>query len=1427
MKHNELMKKFISAAGALLTAALCVCVPVTAVYAQAVSDTGTSAAATEDTGAASDLLYGGGYAASGQLENVGIMSVLYNIENGLPTSEANYVMCASDGYIWIGGYSGIIRYDGISFERLEATDGLTNGRGLFEDSNGRIWVGTNDNGVVVIDGGVRTHITTDEGLPSSSIRVFEEDAAGRVYVGTTAGMCYVDTDMNVHIMDDERINDDRVLRLCKDSNGRIYGHSRNGYVFAIDDGKITEMYQGEDLKMEKVTTIECDPDMPGKLYFGTESDVIYHGYMGDDAWHMDKISVAPIENVHWMEYSCGRLWITSTTRVGYLDEKEKLRLVDGLDHMESLEMITSDYQGNLWFASSRQGVYKVVANNFLNLSERAGMDPEVINSTCLYGGKLYIGTDTGLGILTPELKSYEDEVTRHIGDARIRCIKKDAHGNMWISTFKPGLGLVRVSNNGNIRDYTTANGMPTDEVRCTVDGDDGAVLVGTGNGLVVIQNGEIVRRIDDKSGLHNAVFLSVAQGENGDIYAGTDGDGMYILRGRDIIRVGKEQGLTSDVVLRIKKDEERGLYWIITSNSIEYMKDGVITNVSTFPYNNNYDLYYDDDGYIWVLSSHGIFTVNAEDMINDNITDYRMYTHSNGLTVMPVVHSHSELDDAGNLYLSCQTGVVRVNINNYTDGDALVKIGVRSVTADDEQVYPDEKGTYTIPKSAERIQITPSVMDYTMSDPMIRTYMEGASDDGITLHRSELSSLEYTGLEYGNYDLHIQTISIGTGEVLQDEEFRIVKQPKFLELMIVRIMIFVLVVGLAGFIVWRFMNGTIIRRQYQEIQQARDEAERANSAKSRFLANMSHEIRTPINTIMGMNEMILREDRTDVPKPYYMSVISYALDVRGATESLLGLINDLLDMSKIESGKMHLVETEYDPAELFRSIIKMIRVRSDSKDLTFGVELDPNIPSKLYGDAGKIKQVILNLLTNAVKYTDIGGFTLSVSVSEVENDSCSFRVSVKDTGIGVKEEDLDKLFTAYERLDEEKNSAIQGTGLGLDISRRFAELMDGRLWCESVYGEGSDFIFTYVQRVIDPEGIGEFDEFADDADKKGPYIPKFVAPDADILVVDDNPMNLNVIRGLLKATRVYVTTASSGEECLEKIQFTDFHVVLLDHMMPGMDGLETIAHIRETHPDLPVYALTANATAGGDEFYKSKGFNGYLAKPIDSAALEEAIMRHIPEDMMMKPTASEENEELTDLPEDMAWIREIDSINVKDGIRWSGGVGTYIHGLGDFYDTIDHNARVIETAYNDSDINLYTIKVHALKTSARIIGATELSVLAESLEEAGKNEDLAFIHENTDKLLSDYREYKDKLARIHTEATEDDSREMIPDDELSGAYDALRDVVPQMDYDSVEMIISGVNQYRLPDADAEKFVELERSLKALEWDHMKEILGLK
>ena len=756
---------------------------------------------------------------------------------------------------------------------------------------------------------------------------------------------------------------------------------------------------------------------------------------------------------------------------------------------------------------------------------------------------------------------------------------------------------------------------------------------------------------------------------------------------------------------------------------------------------------------MWIISSYGIYVLKVEDMINNQVSDYKLYTLSNGLTSTPTANLYGTLDEEGFLYIPGRSGVCRVNIDHFMEERLKVRTALHSVSCGDELILPDQEGTYLLPASEGRIKIQASVMDYTLFDPTVRIFIDGEEENGITAKKSALSTLEYTGLRYGNYVLHIQVID-HDGKEIVDDTYQFVKMPRFSELPIYQLLLLFFVAAAAGIIVWRIMKGTIIQRQYREIGQAKEEAERANTAKSRFLANMSHEIRTPIHTIMGINEMVFREDAAGVPKGYFMTIMNYAFDIRNASETLLRLVDELLDMSKVESGGMNLVEQEYDTREMLRSIISMIRVRCTRKELSFDVDVDEILPRRMYGDAGKIKQIVINLLTNAVKYTETGGLSFRVSMEERENESCKVKFSVKDTGIGIPQKDIEKLFSYYEGLEEEKNSLIQGTGLGLDISKKFTDLMGGSLSCESSYGKGSEFVLTISQKIVDKTPWGIFQEH-EDGKEKGPYLPQFIAPDADILVVDDHPMNLNVIKGLLKETRIFITTAKSGKECLERIRETKFHLVLLDDLMPGMDGIETISRIREIDPELPVYALTTNVTLG-EEFYFSQGFNGYLLKPFDSETLERVVMKHIPEEIMEQPLMENAAEEPAELPKSMQWLYKTKGISVSEGIQNSGGISGYIFGLNLFLDTIEENAAMIRTAYESGNLKQYTMKVHSLKISARIIGAMELYELAAMLEEAGNKGNRKKIDVNTKRLLSEYEAFLEKLSKLRKEAGEDE-----------------------------------------------------------------------
>lgn len=400
----------------------------------------------------------------------------------------------------------------------------------------------------------------------------------------------------------------------------------------------------------------------------------------------------------------------------------------------------------------------------------------------------------------------------------------------------------------------------------------------------------------------------------------------------------------------------------------------------------------------------------------------------------------------------------------------------------------------------------------------------------------------------------------------------------------------------------------------KQLIELKEDAERANDAKSTFLARMSHEIRTPINAVLGMNEMILRETESD-------SIREYASNIYSAGRTLLSIINDILDLSKIESGKMEIVESDYHLGRLLIDIENMISMRAEEKNLNFRVIADDCLPDHLYGDEMRIKQCMINLLTNSVKYTQEGNVTLKIDAVGPRTDMIDLRVTVTDTGTGIKEEELHKLFDPFTRLDLMQNKNVEGTGLGLSITKRLVEMMGGGLTVESSFGEGSSFSFVIPQKAVGEEPLGDYK--ADVVRTEMPRLHEqraYIAPGARVLAVDDNRVNITVVKGLLKKLKVQFDSALSGQECLDKVRHAHYDIILLDHMMPEMDGIETLHAMQQIEGYMQnrpaVIALTANAIVGAREEYLREGFADYLSKPIDFVQLEEMICKYLPEDMV-------------------------------------------------------------------------------------------------------------------------------------------------------------------------------------------------------------------
>ena len=623
------------------------------------------------------------------------------------------------------------------------------------------------------------------------------------------------------------------------------------------------------------------------------------------------------------------------------------------------------------------------------------------------------------------------------------------------------------------------------------------------------------------------------------------------------------------------------------------------------------------------------------------------------------------------------------------------------------------------------------------------------------------------------------------------------------------------------FVAVRYMMRT---RQAENLERARVMADSANKAKSEFLSNMSHEIRTPINAIMGMDEMILRETKE-------IETFEYAQNLQNAAKSLLGLINDILDFSKIEAGKMEIIPVEYHLSSVLNDLVNMIQKRAEKKGLKLIVEADNNLPSVLFGDEVRIKQIITNILTNAVKYTEKGSVTLRVNYNSIDDENIYLCVSVTDTGIGIKEEDIKKLFSAFERIEEERNRNIEGTGLGMNITKQLLSMMGTKLNVESVYGQGSTFSFEVAQRVINPEPIGDFEEsYKRSLAHHKEYHESFTAPDATILVVDDTVMNLTVVKGLLKQTKIKIDTAMNGYECLDMVMKKKYDIIFLDHRMPGIDGMETLKEMQtmpiNLNADTPVISLTANAISGAREQYIAAGFKDYLTKPINAKKLENMIIQYLPSDKVITSTDNEEiSTDLKEEPQLPEWLTGVNGLNINAGIKHCGSEESYIDVLTVFVNSISTASKDIENYFNASDWKNYTTKVHALKSTAKVVGAEELSEKARRLEDAGNSGYFEEIKHDTKPLLELYRSYIDKLKPLLKVEEDDSSKPLIDEGELAEALEAMKDIAASFDYDSLMFVFQSLDEYRLPESEAERYKQIKEAAANLDWTKINELLN--
>lgn len=579
-----------------------------------------------------------------------------------------------------------------------------------------------------------------------------------------------------------------------------------------------------------------------------------------------------------------------------------------------------------------------------------------------------------------------------------------------------------------------------------------------------------------------------------------------------------------------------------------------------------------------------------------------------------------------------------------------------------------------------------------------------------------------------------------------------------------------------------------VEQQYRiakELEVAKAEAEGANEAKTQFLARMSHEVRTPINAVMGMNEIILRESKEK-------GIKKYAHDIKTASETLLGMVNEILDTSKIDAGMMEIIPVSYEISTLLNDLYSIMVVKAEGKKLELVFDVGADIPCEYWGDDVRIKQVLINLLNNAVKYTNEGTVTLSLSCT-MEGTNAILHYKVSDTGIGIKEEDFDKLFEKFERVEKEKNRNIEGTGLGLNIASRLLKLMGSELKVKSEYLKGSEFYFDIKQKIVNIEPLGDFKERIISEDENG-YSVSYTAPGANVLIVDDNSMNRDVFIGLLKPTQIQVYEAASGEECIAVLQTQRFDVVFLDHMMPGMDGMETFQIIKKKKlcEDTPVIMFTANVMAGEREKFLNEGFKDFLAKPIIPERLDEILINYLPKELVKLGNA----DKLVPLKNKQNNLPQLDEFDFEYALGLLKSEELLMQSLENFKDMLRYipgKLKVLSDGIEqEENLKNYRIEVHALKGTAATVGALLLSKVARLLEVAAAEGNIAKIKILHPVLLEEIQKHKERVTVLfHEEKQEIENKELI-----ESYLSMLSMGLMQEDYDTADFMIGEINKYQ-------------------------------
>lgn len=758
------------------------------------------------------------------------VQTVYSSENGLPCGEANDVVQTGDGILWIGTYAGLYRYNGSEFKWMNEYESVRSVNCLYVDEEGRLWIGTNDNGLsICINEKIVNTLDNADGLPSNSVKAIVKGADGYYYVGTSIGILVLELNAGLRICN--IIKDAGYTKnLSADKNGFVAAVSSSGNLFILNE---SEVRYSKTLGADREIFTCCAFDEEGRLCVGTSRNrLLTYSITEDDALLLETEYCGSLLNMNSITYDGSKTFICADNGIGFFDGDRVFHPINTASFNNSIDNMTIDYQGNYWFTSSRQGILKLSHSSFINLYGSLGFTPVVVNAITKWNNALYVGTDVGLDIIRDEQK-VENDLTRLFKSVRIRCVRRDSRDNLWICTY--GRGLAKVTRDGSVRFYDKKNtaGKIGNRVRVCIELRDGTIVAAGETGVCFIQNDEIVRTIGKADGLTDAMILTLMEWEDGTILAGSDGNGLALIKNGIVNNIFTIQdGLTSDVILRTVNDPDGGGVFIVTSNSLCYMDEGsIIRPLRNFPYFNNYDLQTDGSGQLFVLGSAGIHVVNKNDLLSRNdMLQYDVLDAKSGLNAALTANAWNYCDEDGHLYLSCGTGVYIVDMHHYLTGKRSYRLMVSKVVLDGVAFPLERSEQFIISRDTTKIEFLPEVVNYSVSDPFVTYWLEGFDAHEIMIPQSALTKVSYTNLLSGNYTFHLAVLDKDL-HVLEQSSYNLHKEEAIHDTNYFRVYFVLVSVLVVAYLTWFIARRQIQRTfeiQRQQLAFAREQVRLGN-----------------------------------------------------------------------------------------------------------------------------------------------------------------------------------------------------------------------------------------------------------------------------------------------------------------------------------------------------------------------------------------------------------------------------------------------------------------------------------------------------------------------------------------------------------------------------------------------------------------------